>query len=201
MASVRIDPNRVIECKDERAFYAWLRKHWHKESEVWIRIYKVRSGVASITPAQAIDAALCWGWIDAIRKGNDEVSFLQRYTPRSKKSTWSQINVANVERLTKAGKMQPPGVAQVEAAKADGRWQKAYRMAHTEAPADLLSAIRSAPEALATYEALSSQNRFALTFRTLAMKTAAGRQKKIEAFVAMLRRGETIHPQKRSSPR
>ena len=201
MASVRIDPNRVIECKDERAFYAWLRKHWNKETDVWIRIYKLRSGVVSITPAQAIDAALCWGWIDAIRKGGDDVSYLQRYTPRGKKSTWSQINVANVERLTKAGKMQPPGFAQVEAAKADGRWQKAYRMAKAEAPADLLSAIRADPKALAMYEALSSQNRFALTFRTLAMKTAAGRQKKVEAFVAMLKRGETIHPQKSSAGR
>ncbi len=196
MASVRVDPRKVIECKDERAFYQWLRKHRDKEQEVWIRIYKVRSGVASITPAQAIDAVLCWGWIDGIRKGLDEVSFLQRYTPRTKKSPWSQINVANVARLIEAGKMQPSGLAQVEAAKADGRWQKAYRTTD-EPPADLLAAIRVDPRALAMYETLSAQNRFALSFRTLAMKTAAGRAKKIATFVEMLKQGQTIHPQKR----
>jgi uncharacterized protein YdeI (YjbR/CyaY-like superfamily) len=198
MPVVRVDPKKVIECRDEQTFYAWLRKHWEKEQEVWIRIYKIRSGVPSITPAQAIDAALCWGWIDAIRKGLDEESFLQRYTPRGKKSTWSQINVANVERLSKAGKMQPSGIAQVEAAKADGRWQKAYRFGKEGAPDDLLSAIRAEPKALAMYETLSAQNRFSLTFRTLAMKTEAGRKKKIATFVAMLKKGETIHPQKRA---
>jgi uncharacterized protein YdeI (YjbR/CyaY-like superfamily) len=193
--SVRVDPRKVIECKDERTFYAWLRKHGAKEQEVWIRIYKVRSGIASITPAQAIDAVLCWGWIDGIRKGLDDVSFLQRYTPRTKKSVWSKINVANVERLTKAGKMQPPGLAQVEAAKSDGRWDRAYSM-KDEVPDDLLAAIRAEPKALAMYETLSSQNRFALTFRTLAMKTAAGRKKKVATFVAMLKKGQTIYPQK-----
>jgi uncharacterized protein YdeI (YjbR/CyaY-like superfamily) len=199
MAPVRVDPKKVIECKDEGTFYAWLKKHWDREQEVWIRIYKVSSGVASITPAQAIDVVLCWGWIDAIRKGKDDVSFLQRYTPRTKKSVWSQINVTNVERLTKAGKMQPSGLAQVEAAKADGRWQKAYSSTKTEAPADLLAAIRAEPKALATYETLSAQNRFALAFRTLAMKTAEGRKKKIESFVGMLKKGETIHPQKKTA--
>ncbi len=107
---------------------------------------------------------------------------------------WSQINVANVERLIKAGKMQPSGRAQVEAAKADGRWERAYSMSKSEAPADLLAAIRAEPKALLAYETLSSQNRFALTFRTLAMKTSAGRAKKIAAFVAMLKKGETIYP-------
>ncbi|MBX3223417.1 MAG: YdeI/OmpD-associated family protein [Labilithrix sp.] len=194
MASVTVRPDRVRTFESQDSFYAWLGKHWDKESELWIKIHKVRSGLASITPTEAIDAALCWGWIDGIRKGLDETSFLQRYTPRGKKSVWSQINVANVERLIKAGKMQPPGRAHVEAAKADGRWDKAYRVAKSEAPADLLAAIRAEPKATAMYETLSSQNRFALTFRTLAMKTAAGRAKKIAGFVEMLKRGETIYP-------
>ena len=200
MASVRVDPSKVLELEGEQGFYKWLAKHWDKEPEVWIRIYKVRSGVPSITPAQAVDVVLCWGWIDGIRKSLDDESFLQRYSPRGKKSVWSQINVANVERLTKAGKMQPPGLAQVEAAKADGRWDKAYRIAKSEAPPDLLAAIRAEPKALAMYEALSSQNRFALTFRTLSMKTEAGRKKRIAAFVEMLKKGETIHPQSKGSP-
>ena len=194
MASVRVDPSRVFEFKDAQSFHKWLRKHGEKETEVWIKIHKVKSGLASITPTEAIDVALCWGWIDAIRKGLDEKSFLQRYTPRGKKSVWSQINVANVERLTKAGMMQPAGIAQVDAAKADGRWDRAYRMSGAESPEDLLAAIRKKPKALAMYEKLSKQNRFALTFRTLSMKTAAGRAKKIATFVEMLEKGETIYP-------
>ncbi len=197
---MRVDPNKVRDFIDQQSFDAWLRQSWSSEKEVWIKIHKVRSGLASITPIEAIDVALCWGWIDGIRKGWDDKSFLQRYTPRGKKSIWSQINVKNVERLTKAGRMQPPGLAQVAAAKADGRWSKAYSMTNSEPPADLLAAIRAEPRALAMYEALSSQNRFALTFRTLNMKTAAGRKKKIADLVAMLEKGETIHPNGKASP-
>ncbi len=194
MAPVIVDPRRVHEFEDDKSFYRWLGKHWDKEPEVWIKIHKVASGLASITPKEAIDAALCWGWIDAIRKGFDEKSFLQRYTPRGRKSVWSQINVANVERLIATSKMRPPGLAHVEAAKADGRWAKAYSVAKTKAPPDLLAAIRAEPKALAKYETLSSQNRFALTFRTLSMKTEAGRRKKIADFVAMLKAGKTLYP-------
>ena len=197
MAAVRVDPSRVHEFRDEWSFDAWLRKHWDSEQEVWIKIHKVRSGLASITPTEAIDVALCWGWIDGIRKGFDEQSFLQRYTPRGKRSVWSQVNVANVERLTKAKRMKPSGLAQVAAAKSDGRWENAYRM-KAEAPADLVAAIRAEPKALAMYETLSAQNRFALTFRTLAMKTDAGRKKKIAALVEMLRNGKTFHPNGRT---
>ncbi len=189
------------EFEDEGAFYAWMAKHAAREDEVWIKIHKVRSGKRSITPAEAIDVALCWGWIDGIRKGLDEHSYLQRYTPRGKQSVWSARNVANVARLTKAGKMQPAGIAQVEAAKADGRWAKAYRMAKGEAPADLVAAIEASPKARAMYATLSAQNRFSLTFRTMAMKTEEGRKKKIRDLVAMLERGETIHPNGKDSPR
>src|SRR6476660_977207 len=134
MAAVRVDPNKVREFKSEASFDKWLGKAWDKEQELWIKIHKVHSGLVSITPAEAIDVVICWGWIDGIRKGFDEKSFLQRYTPRGKKSVWSQINVANVARLIKTKKMQPSGLAQVEAAKADGRWDKAYRVSKTEAP-------------------------------------------------------------------
>jgi uncharacterized protein YdeI (YjbR/CyaY-like superfamily) len=194
MVAVRVDPKKVREFADEKSFDAWLRKHGTKETELWIKIHRVRSGVASITIAQAIDVALCWGWIDGIRKSYDETSFLQRYTPRGKKSVWSQVNVDNVARLTKAKRMQPAGLAHVNAAKADGRWDRAYRMTGAELPPDLLAAVRASPKALATDEALASQPRFALTFRTLAMKTDAGRAKKIAAFVAMLEEGKAIHP-------
>lgn len=194
MAAVRVDPRRVHEFRDEKSFERWLAKHWDKEPEVWIRLFKVKSGIPTITPVQAIDVALCWGWIDAIRKGEGEQSYLQRYTPRGKKSVWSQVNVANVERLTKAGRMKPSGVAQVEAAKADGRWARAYRMSDAPPP-EFLAAIAASPKATAAYAKLSSQNRFAMTFRLLQLRTDAGRSKRIAAFVAMLERGETIHPQ------
>ena len=199
MPPVRVDPKKVREFEDEAAFYAWLTKHAASADEVWIKIHKVRSGKRSITPAEAIDVVLCWGWIDGIRKGFDEHSFLQRYCPRGKKSVWSEINVANVARLTKAGKMQPAGLAQVEAAKADGRWAKAYRMKKNEAPADLMAAIEASPKARAMYATLSAQNRFSLTFRTTSLKTEEGRKKKIRAFVEMLERGETIYPNGKGS--
>ena len=189
------------EFEDEGAFYAWLAEHAAREDEVWIRIHKVRSGKRSITPAEAIDVVLCWGWIDGIRKRFDEHTFLQRYTPRGKKSVWSELNIANVTRLTRAGKMQPAGVAQVEAAKADGRWAKAYRMTKSEAPEDLAAAIDASPKARAMYATLSAQNRFSLTFRTNSLKTEEGRKKKIRAFVEMLERGETIHPNGGGKPR
>jgi uncharacterized protein YdeI (YjbR/CyaY-like superfamily) len=194
MAPVKVDPSRVHEFEDERSFERWLRKNWKSEPEVWIKIHKLRSGLPSITPKEAIDVALSWGWIDAIRKSFDAQSFLQRYTPRGKKSVWSRINVDNVARLTKAKRMQPPGLAQVEAAKADGRWAKAYRMTTTAAPKDLVAAIEASPRAKAMYAKLTAQNRFSLTFRVLALKTPEGRKKRVEAFVEMLERGETIHP-------
>jgi uncharacterized protein YdeI (YjbR/CyaY-like superfamily) len=194
MPGVQVDPRKVHEFEDEQAFEAWLRKNWNKEQELWIKIHKLRSGLRSITPEQAIDVCLCWGWIDGIRKGYDEKSFLQRYTPRTRKSIWSQINIAKVERLAHERRVQPPGVAQVDAAKADGRWAAAYRMSKSEPPPDLLAAIRADRKASMTYDTLSAQNRFALTFRMLAVKSAEARQRRIAAFVEMLSQGRTIHP-------
>jgi uncharacterized protein YdeI (YjbR/CyaY-like superfamily) len=156
------------------------------------------TGLASITPTQAIDAVLCWGWIDGIRKGFDAQSFLQRYTRRRKGSVWSQINRDNVARLNKDGLMRPEGQAEVDLAKADGRWDAAYRVSTTAPPDDLIAAIDAEPVAAEFYRTLTAQNRFALTFRTLSMKSAAGRKKKIESFVEMLKRGETFYPQRKT---
>ena len=152
----------------------------------------------SITPKEAIDVVLCWGWIDAIRKGLDDTSYLQRYTPRGAKSTWSQINVDNVARLIEEGRMTEHGLKHVEAAKADGRWDRAYQSGKDmKIPDDLQAAIDAEPKAKAMLAKLSAQNRFALAFRTHNMKTEAGRKKKIASFVEMLKRGETIYPQKK----
>ena len=148
-----------------------------------------------------LDVALCWGWIDAIRKAFDERSFLQRYTPRRAKSIWSEINRDNVARLTAAGRMRPPGQRQVDAAKADGRWQAAYApmraVTKDTLPADLRAAIEAKPRARKTLETLGRQNLFALAFRTNNMKTPAGRARKIADLVAMLERGEAIFPERR----
>ena len=196
MAPVIVDPEKIRAFKDAASFYNWLAKQHDKADEVWIKIHKVDSGLKSITPKEAIDAVLCWGWIDGQRKGFDDQSFLQRYSPRSKKGTWSQINVDNVARLVEEGRMTEHGLEQVEAAKADGRWDRAYKSGKDmKIPADLQAAIDAEPKAKAMLAKLSAQNRFALAFRTHNMKTEAGRKKKIETFVAMLKRGETMYPQ------
>jgi uncharacterized protein YdeI (YjbR/CyaY-like superfamily) len=197
MAPFHVDPTKIREFEDADAFHRWLGENHDGADEVWIRIYKVASGTPSITPKEAIDVVLCWGWIDGIRKGLDERSFLQRYTPRGRKSIWSQINVDNVARLIEEGRMTAHGLREVDAAKADGRWQRAYAGGKDmKIPDDLMAAIEAEPEAKAMLDKLSAQNRFALAFRVHNMKTEAGRRKKIESFVAMLKRGETIHPQK-----
>jgi len=195
---VEVDPAKILEFKTLDAFYSWLGKHHDKEREVWIKIHKVGSGLQSITPKEAIDAALCWGWIDGLRKAFDDKSFLQRYTPRGKKSLWSQINVENVARLLKQRRMTEHGLHHVDAAKSDGRWDRAYRGGkEMTIPDDLLAAINAEPKANKMLQQLNAQNRFALAFRVHNMKTDAGRSKKIETFVQMLKRGETIYPQRK----
>lgn len=197
MAPVAIDPGKVREFADFEAFYRWLGENHESQTEVWIKIHKKGSGLASITPKEAIDAVLCWGWIDGIRKSHDDRSFFQRYTPRGRKSVWSKINVDNVARLVAEGRMTAHGLRHVDMAKADGRWDRAYGSGKDLAiPDDLQQAIDADPEAKAMLARLTEQNRFALAFRIHNLKTEAARKRKIEAFVAMLKRGETIYPQK-----
>lgn len=195
MAPVVVPTDKLHEFVDFDAFYGWLSQNHQDADEVWIRIFKKGSGRPTLTPVEAIEAVLCWGWIDAIKKSWDEVSFVQRYCPRRPKSVWSQVNRDNVARLTEAGLMTEFGLVHVEAAKADGRWDAAYKTTQ-EPPADLLAAIAANPAAQKTYAGLTAQNRFALTFRTISLKTEAGRKKRIGEFVDMLARGETIYPQK-----
>jgi uncharacterized protein YdeI (YjbR/CyaY-like superfamily) len=191
-----VTPGRLRSFASAAAFERWLAAHHDREREVWIKIHKKASGLASVTPAEAVDVVLCWGWIDGIRKGFDERSFLQRYTPRGPKSRWSQINRDHVARLVAAGRMKPPGQRAIDAAKADGRWDAAYApMSATTVetvPADLRAAIAANRRAQKTFEKLTKLELFALTFRTNAMKTPEGRARKIAGFVATLARGERI---------
>lgn len=197
MAPFRVDSDKVREFANSDAFYTWLSEHHDSEDEVWIKIHKLGSGLKSINAKEAIDVVLCWGWIDAIRKGFDDRSFLQRYTRRGRKSIWSRINVDNVTRLIAEGRMTEHGLKEVDAAKADGRWDRAYASGKDLAiPDDLKAAIAAEPAAHAMLEKLSQQNRFALAFRMHNLKTEAARQRNIVRFVDMLKRGETIYPQK-----
>jgi uncharacterized protein YdeI (YjbR/CyaY-like superfamily) len=199
MAPVIPDPKKIRAFRDEAAFEAWLRVNHARETEIWLRIYKKGAGKPTVTNAQALDVALCWGWIDGIRKAFDDESFLQRYTPRRARSIWSQVNRVHVARLTAAGRMNPPGQRQVDAAKADGRWDAAYApiraASQASIPDDLRGAIDANPRARKMFQTLGRQNLFALAFRTNNMKTPAGRERKIASLVAMLARGETIVPE------
>ena len=199
MTPITPNPKRIKSFRTEAAFEGWLRANHDRETEVWLRIYKKDSGVPTVTAAQALDVALCWGWIDGVRKVFDDRSFLQRYTPRRAKSVWSQINREHVARLTAAGRMTPQGQRQVDAAKEDGRWDAAYApirsATHATIPDDLRAAIEANPRARKTFTTLGRQNLFALAFRTNNMRTPAGRAKKIAALVAMLARGESIVPE------
>lgn len=200
MAPVTPDPKRIRSFRSEAAFATWLSRNHDRATELWLKIHKKDSGLPTVTTAQALDVALCWGWIDGIRKGLDERSFLQRYTPRRPKSMWSQINRDHVARLTAAGRMTPHGHRQVDAAKADGRWDAAYAPMRDASvatiPDDLRAAIEANPRARRTFHRLGKGNLFALTFRTNNMKTPAGRARKIAALVEMLARGETILPER-----
>lgn len=199
MAPVVPDPKKIKAFKSEAAFEAWLRANHARETEIWLRLYKKGSGKPTVTNKEALDVVLCWGWIDGIRKGLDEESFLQRYTPRRARSIWSQINREHVARLTATKRMQPAGQKQIDAARADGRWDAAYApiraASKSTIPADLRTAIEANARARKTFRTLGRMNLFALAFRTNNMKTPAGRAKKIASLVAMLARGETIVPE------
>src|SRR3979411_436156 len=200
MAPVIPNPKRIKAFRSEAAFEAWLRSNHARETEIWLRTYKKGAGKPTVTNAQALDVVLCWGWIDGIRKAFDDESFLQRYSPRRARSIWSQINRDHVARLTAAGRMTPHGQKQVDAARADGRWDAAYAPIRSASeatiPADLRAAIEASPRARKTFGTLGRRKLFSLAFRTNNRKTPAGRARKIATLVAMLARGETIVPEK-----
>jgi len=193
---VTANPNNIHAFETWRALDAWMRKHHATADELWLKTHKKGSGLKSVTSAEALDVMLCWGWIDGIRKGFDEQSFLQRYTRRRARSIWSQINRVHVARLVKAKRMTPHGQKEIDLAKADGRWDAAYApIRGTRAsgmPADLRKAIKANAKAEKMFHTLNSQNLFALRFRTNNMKTVEGRARKIAELVAKLARGEMI---------
>ncbi len=185
----------AVEFASAQAWNDWLAAH-QDASEVWVMYWKKGSGTASIDWQEAVVEALCWGWIDGVRKGVDGARFKQRFTPRRAGSTWSQINKAHVERLTAEGRMRAPGLAAVAAAKANGRWDASYSggMAKAELPAELAEALAAGPEAARTaWAGLDARNRFAIYHRVTLAKRAQTRVRKAGEYVAMLARGERIY--------
>ena len=193
--TVTIDETEVHVFTNAGEWHAWLKKHHATNTGVWLRIGKKNSGLATVTYDDAVETALCHGWIDAIRKAYDALSFVQRFTPRKPRSIWSQVNRERALALIDANAMTPAGLAAVEAAKANGEWDRAYSpgSAITE-PKDLLDALRKHPRAKAFYKTLNAQNRFAILHRLERTTKPETRAKRLCAFVEMLQRGERIHP-------
>ena len=202
MAAIVPNPKKIRSFPSQAAFEQWLAKNHARETELWLKLHKKGSGLASVTNSEAIDVALCWGWIDGVRLPFDERSFLQRFSPRKARSIWSDLNRERVARLTKSGRMTPHGQKQVDEAKADGRWHAAYapmRSATAESlPDDLRRAIDANARAKKRLPTLGRLDLFALGFRTNHMKTPAGRAKKIDELVGKLARGEPIAQQRKT---
>jgi uncharacterized protein YdeI (YjbR/CyaY-like superfamily) len=184
---------------DAPAWRAWLGAHHGDPRGVWLVLAKKgTTAPTALTYAQALDEALCHGWIDGQVRRRDEGTYRQRFTPRGVRSSWSKLNVENVERLLAEGRMHPSGRAEVERAQADGRWDAAYAgPARMEVPPDLAAALAANPGAQAMFDILTSQNRYAVLYRINTAKQAGTRAKRIREFVDMLARGQTVYPQRR----
>ncbi|MGO4608277.1 YdeI family protein [Variovorax sp. 2RAF20] len=195
MSTERVPHDTPIECSSAASWARWLKRHHASAAGVWLRIAKKDSGIASIDYPAALEEALCWGWIDGQRRSEDAQYFLQRFTPRTRRSIWSQINRAKVLKLIDEGRMQPAGHAEIERAKADGRWDAAYEgVSAATVPPDLQAALDANKKAAKFFATLDSRNRFAVLFRTQGAKKPETRARRIAQFVEMLAKGEKIHP-------
>jgi uncharacterized protein YdeI (YjbR/CyaY-like superfamily) len=183
----------IVRFADGAALRAWLHEHHESRPGIWLRIAKAASPLRSVTYAEALDVALCFGWIDGQRRSHDADSFLQKFTPRTKRSPWSKRNREHVERLIAGGEMHRAGLAAVEAAKADGRWERAYDSpGSATVPEDLRAALDANPEAKAFFETLRGTNRYAILYRIQTAVKPETRARRIAGFVAMLQRNETL---------
>jgi uncharacterized protein YdeI (YjbR/CyaY-like superfamily) len=177
------------------AWEAWLEENHADARGVWIKMAKKGSGIESVTAPQALELALCFGWIDSRREALDDEYFLQRYTPRQPRGRWSRINREKAQQLIAEGRMRPAGLAEVERAKADGRWNAAYDGARTATiPDDLQRELDARPAAKAFFDTLNSQNRYAILYRLQDAKKPETRARRLAKFVAMLEAGEAIYP-------
>lgn len=183
----------IIDCATAADWESWLAAQHAARDGVWLKIAKKASGQQSVTPAEATEVALCYGWIDSHRKSGDGEYFLQKYSPRRPGSSWSRINAERAAALIAAGRMRAPGLAQIEAAKADGRWEAAYEPQRTAAvPADLAAALACDERARAFFESLGRTDRYAVILRLSKARSAAGRAHQLRQMIAMLRAGQRV---------
>jgi uncharacterized protein YdeI (YjbR/CyaY-like superfamily) len=186
--------NEILRFRSSSEFRKWLSANHGQPDGIWLRIFKKDSGKPSITYAEALDEALCFGWIDGLKQRHDELSWRQRFTPRRPKSGWSKINTQHAERLIKAGRMKSAGQAQIDAAKKDGRWAAAYDSpSKATFPEDFLAALRKNNKAKAFFESLNKANRYAIAYRLQTAKKPETKQRRMEMILAMLARGEAFH--------
>jgi uncharacterized protein YdeI (YjbR/CyaY-like superfamily) len=180
--------------KDQTAWSDWLDKNHARSSGIWLRLAKKNSGLNSVTYAEALDIALCYGWIDGQKKPENDRTWLQRFCPRSPKSNWSKINCKKALALIESGRMMPPGHQAIEQAKSAGRWDSAYDSPRgATVPADFQAALDSSPRANSFFKNLDRANRYAILFRIQTGKRPETRERNIQKFIAMLERGEKIH--------
>jgi uncharacterized protein YdeI (YjbR/CyaY-like superfamily) len=185
------DPKQFKSFKTPKELHAWLKKYHTYKDELWIKVFKKHTKKPSVTWNDIVVEALCWGWIDGVRKSIDEESYAQRITPRKAKSDWSKKNTEHVERLIKEGKMQEPGMVHVRAAKADGRWENAYAPAsQMEVPEDFVKALEKKPKAKKFYDTLNKSSRYAITYGLTTAKKPETRERRFDKFMDMLTHGE-----------
>ena len=192
MSGLETDP--VLSFATAKGWEAWLAKHHSDGTGAWLRIFKKDSGQKTVTPSDALDVALCYGWIDGLRRRYDEVSFVQRYTPRTARSGWSKINTARAERLIEANRMTAAGMRAVEAARSDGRWARAYEgSANASVPDDFLRRLKKDKGAYAFFETLSRANLYSIVYRLSTAKKAETRERRMTRILEMLAKRETFH--------
>jgi uncharacterized protein YdeI (YjbR/CyaY-like superfamily) len=186
--------HNVVECADDAAWERWLEEHHDDAADAWVKIAKKGSGVTTVHYPEVLDTAICFGWIDAIRRPFDETYFLQRFMPRGPRSRWSQVNRDKAEALIAAGRMRPAGHVQIQAAKADGRWDAAYEpQSRASVPADLQAALDAEPTAKEFFATLRGQQRYAFLFRLHHVKTQKARDRRIASYIDLLREGRTLN--------
>lgn len=190
----KVNSARICAFESPESFGQWLARHHASETELWLKIFKKDSGQKTINWEEAVVEALCWGWIDGVKKSYDDQSYLQRFTPRQKRSNWSKRNREHVERLMSAGRMQEPGLVHVRAAQADGRWAAAYAPpSELTLPDDFLIALEERPAAKAFFETLNRQNLYAIAYRLETAKKPETRQKRFNRFLEMLENREKLY--------
>ena len=180
------DPERIMTFTASKDFGRWLKENHISESELWVKIFKKKTGIPSVTWDDVVIEALCWGWIDGVKKSIDDQAYLQRVTPRKTRSNWSKRNTEHVERLISEGRMKEPGLVHVRAAKTDGRWESAYTVSEMKVPTDFLLALETKPTAKQFYETLAKSSRSVIAYGLTSAKKPETRQRRFEKYINML---------------